>query len=80
MAGTLLKALRRTSPDRAFTPAELYVYTDNERAVQTYRRNGWEPQPKVRRHPFAGRHEQRLRAATHRMTDRLPPTRGQGQR
>lgn len=59
VAGTLLKPLRRISPDRAFTPAELYVYTDNERAVQTYRRNGWEPQPEVRRHPFSGQPEQR---------------------
>jgi ribosomal protein S18 acetylase RimI-like enzyme len=59
IAGELLNALRRSLPGCGFTTAELYVYTDNARAVRTYRRHGWEAQPQIRRHPISGRYERR---------------------
>jgi RimJ/RimL family protein N-acetyltransferase len=59
VATELLVALDRELADRGFTRAQLYVYVDNVRSVDLYRRMGWEPQPDVRIHPRSGRHEQR---------------------
>ena len=72
IAGSLLEALRRSLPDQGFTSAELCVYTDNDRAVRTYRRHGWEAQPQIRPHPSSGRREQRYKLTLQNERAALP--------
>lgn len=60
MAAELLRAVRDQLARLGFTSAELYVYTDNVRAVDLYRRLGWVPAGDVRRHPKSGRYEERF--------------------
>ncbi len=55
----LLVALDDELVARGFTRAQLYVYADNVRSVDLYRRMGWEPQSDIRIHPRSGRREQR---------------------
>lgn len=58
VAAQLLLALERELRSRGFVEATLYVYLDNHRAVDLYRRLGWRPQAEVRVHPRSGRREQ----------------------
>ncbi len=60
VADELLRAVHDQLVRRGFTSAELYVYTDNARAVDLYRRLGWVREGDVRRHPKSGRYEERF--------------------
>lgn len=59
VGAAILTALPRELQGAGFVGAELYVYTDNWRAVALYRRLGWTPLEIVRPHPRSGRREQR---------------------
>jgi ribosomal protein S18 acetylase RimI-like enzyme len=59
IAARLLAALRDALSSRGFVEAELWVYCDNRRAIDLYRRTQWRASADVRIHPRSGRREQR---------------------
>lgn len=59
IAVRLLAALREALRSRGFVEAELWVYRDNRRAIDLYRRMEWQTSSDVRIHPRSGQREQR---------------------
>ncbi|UGS25820.1 GNAT family N-acetyltransferase [Microbacterium resistens] len=61
VATRLLDAAAHLAQQRSHTCIDLWVYSDNTRAVEVYERNGWLPTGEVRVHPRSGRQEHRRR-------------------
>jgi len=59
LGAELLRAVEQRLQDVGFTRAELWVYTDNSRAVHLYERLGWRGVGEPRLHPRSNKAEQR---------------------
>ena len=60
VAGRLLRDVTDHAVETARTEVDLWVYDDNTRAVDVYRRHGWLETDEVRIHVTSGRREQRF--------------------
>ena len=60
VAGRLLRDVTDHAVETARTEVDLWVYDDNKRAVDVYRRHGWLDTDEVRIHARSGRREQRF--------------------
>ena len=59
IASRLLSDVTEYARETSRTEVELWVYDDNARAVEVYRRAGWSATDDVRTHPRSGRLERR---------------------
>ena len=60
VAGRLLRDVTDHAVETARTRVDLWVYDDNKRAVDVYRRHGWLETDEARFHATSGRREQRF--------------------
>jgi ribosomal protein S18 acetylase RimI-like enzyme len=63
VARRLLAAVPDQLQNRGFIEADLWVYPQNQRAIDLYRRMGWQPSPDVRPNSRTGRDMQRFTLA-----------------